>query len=451
VSNVRIVRHLLACAAALCWTPAAVAATPLSAEATPAAGAAPLNVTLAAAPGAVEYRWDFGDGATAEGRVVDHTYAAGAYDAVVTARAANGELTHTTVRILAFGVELTGPSVVRYGSRAAFRGRLVPAFAGATVVLTRDGADIATARTGRNGEFRRRLAVRLPGLYAVRFGQITSSPVAVRVRPLLHVSVRRIVLVGEPLRITAKVVPADAGALRVEVWQGRQLAAARTSTRQIRLQVQTKRTRSFRITVTVESGESFADARRTVRTHAVLPRLQIGTRGPAVRMLEQLLAARAYSLRPVDERFGRDTYEAVLAFQKVHGLRRTGRVDRAVWRRLRNARRPLPRVFGGGTHLEVDKRRQVLFDVRRGRVVRALHVSTGATGNTPLGRWRVYRKVRGWDWILWYPMYFLRGFAIHGYPSVPAWPASHGCVRVPMWIAPTLYAEHPHGTSVYVF
>jgi len=51
-----------------------------------------------------------------------------------------------------------------------------------------------------------------------------------------------------------------------------------------------------------------------------------------------------------------------------------------------------------------------------------VHVSTGATGNTPIGRWQVYRKVTGWDWVLWYPMYFLRGFAIHGYPSVPAYP-----------------------------
>jgi lipoprotein-anchoring transpeptidase ErfK/SrfK len=92
-----------------------------------------------------------------------------------------------------------------------------------------------------------------------------------------------------------------------------------------------------------------------------------------------------------------------------------------------------------------------LFVVRGGIVVHAIHVSTGVTGNTPLGRWRVYRKVPGWDWILWYPMYFLRGFAIHGYPSVPPYPASHGCVRVPMWIAPQLFAQHGYGTTVFVY
>jgi N-acetylmuramoyl-L-alanine amidase len=58
--------------------------------------------------------------------------------------------------------------------------------------------------------------------------------------------------------------------------------------------------------------------------------------------------------------------------------------------------------------------------------------------------------VPGWDWVLWYPMYFKGGFAIHGYPSVPAYPASHGCVRIPMWIAPTLYGTHGQGTTVIV-
>jgi hypothetical protein len=83
-------------------------------------------------------------------------------------------------------------------------------------------------------------------------------------------------------------------------------------------------------------------------------------------------------------------------------------------------------------------------------VTAVVHVSTGATGNTPVGRWQVYRKVNGWDWVLYYPSYFLRGFAVHGYPSVPAYPASHGCVRVPMWIATRLYGLMPHGSTIWI-
>jgi lipoprotein-anchoring transpeptidase ErfK/SrfK len=99
----------------------------------------------------------------------------------------------------------------------------------------------------------------------------------------------------------------------------------------------------------------------------------------------------------------------------------------------------------------VDKARQVLFEVRRGRVVRIVHVSTGATGNTPVGRWRVYRKTPGFNSLgMYYSMYFLGGFAVHGYHSVPPWPASHGCVRMPNWFAPRLYARWPYASTIWV-
>ena len=180
----------------------------------------------------------------------------------------------------------------------------------------------------------------------------------------------------------------------------------------------------------------------------VRPALSLGARGPSVLALERRLAELHYALRGVDSIYGYDTLEAVLAFQKVNWLPRTGRAEPWLWKRLATA--SVPHAARGGDYLEVDKARQVLFDVRDGKVVRVAHVSTGATGNTPLGTWTVYRKVGGWDWVLWYPLYFLRGFAIHGYPSVPAYPASHGCVRIPMWLAPTLYSSHGYGTTVFV-
>jgi len=168
-----------------------------------------------------------------------------------------------------------------------------------------------------------------------------------------------------------------------------------------------------------------------------------------VRALERRLAELHYALRGADGYYGGDDAEAVLAFQKVNGLPRTGRVDRSFWARLAAA--GIPRARFGGTHVEIDKSRQVLFLVRDGRVALVVHASTGATGNTPVGLWHVYRKVAGWSWVLWYPNYFLRGFAIHGYPSVPAYPASHGCVRVPMWIAPILFTQIPDGFPVYIY
>ncbi|HEX6761857.1 MAG TPA: L,D-transpeptidase [Gaiellaceae bacterium] len=45
---------------------------------------------------------------------------------------------------------------------------------------------------------------------------------------------------------------------------------------------------------------------------------------------------------------------------------------------------------------------------------------------------------------------FLRGFAVHGYPDVPPSPASHGCVRIPMWIATRVYGDVAVGPPIYV-
>ncbi|MCW2924546.1 MAG: putative peptidoglycan binding domain 1:ErfK/YbiS/YcfS/YnhG, partial [Thermoleophilia bacterium] len=53
--------------------------------------------------------------------------------------------------------------------------------------------------------------------------------------------------------------------------------------------------------------------------------------------------------------------------------------------------------------------------------------------------------------LLYRSMAFQGAFAIHGYPSVPTTAASHGCVRVPMWIADTLYRRTPVGTPVLVY
>jgi lipoprotein-anchoring transpeptidase ErfK/SrfK len=94
--------------------------------------------------------------------------------------------------------------------------------------------------------------------------------------------------------------------------------------------------------------------------------------------------------------------------------------------------------------------------VRNGTVTGTLHVSTGATGNTPVGRWDVLWKAPSTHtWlgpaILYRTMTFHGGFAIHGFSPVPAYPASHGCVREPIWAANWTYEQTPVGTAVDVY
>lgn len=133
---------------------------------------------------------------------------------------------------------------------------------------------------------------------------------------------------------------------------------------------------------------------------------------------------------------------------------------------MRRAESPEALVPAGEpTRVEIDLARQVLFFWQDGRLARILPVSTGSGERycvgevceravTPTGTFRIGRKVAGVDQgplgPLYWPMYFRGGVAIHGAPSVPAQPASHGCARIPMYAAASFFDQVPVGTIVYV-
>lgn len=149
------------------------------------------------------------------------------------------------------------------------------------------------------------------------------------------------------------------------------------------------------------------------------------------------------------------TREAIVAFQGWEGLKRDGKASPATLGRLAKASRPAP-LPGSGTRIEVHVNRQVVLLVEGQRVLRAIHVSTGAAATpTPKGTFHVFRKERrSWSvpfsaWLPW-ASYFTSGIAFHGYPEVPAYPASHGCVRIPLAEAPTVYAFARLGVPIRV-
>ena len=363
-----------------------------------------------------------------------------------TGEVAEAHVTVTAVArtVLSRTVSLEASRSAGYDEPAVVAGSLRPAVRGARVQIYRGKTFVTSARVGANGRFRTKLLLRSPGPYHARYGAARSATRTVRLRPRLEASLLAAVPVGSRLTLRPLLVPAAAGSIDVRVL----LDGRRIAMRAGAVQLPTAKPGTLRVELTARTRPGYAPVRRVLSAQVVLPSLAAGSRGPSVLALERRLAELRYALRSVDSVYGRDTFEAVLAFQKVHGLPRTGRVEPWLWRRLSQA--GIPRANRGGDYIEVDKTRQVLFVVRAGRVSRVVHVSTGATGNTPLGSWRVYRKVGGWDWVLWYPLYFKGGFAIHGYPSVPAYPASHGCVRIPMWIAPSLFGMHGYGTTVVV-
>ncbi|MDQ2825592.1 MAG: L,D-transpeptidase family protein, partial [Actinomycetota bacterium] len=191
-----------------------------------------------------------------------------------------------------------------------------------------------------------------------------------------------------------------------------------------------------------------------------------GSTGPAVLALQQRLVALHYWVGTPDGVFAQDTVYAVTAFQKVTGMSRTGRATDDVLKALETATTPAPLVPGGEAHrVEVDIPRQVLFLYEGGSITEILPVSTGSMerfcsegycriAGTPTGAFHVYRQDTGWNdgplGALYNANFIVGGIAIHGAQSVPATPASHGCIRIPMSAAEWFPAKARIGTPVYV-
>ncbi|NES27552.1 L,D-transpeptidase family protein [Micromonospora terminaliae] len=186
------------------------------------------------------------------------------------------------------------------------------------------------------------------------------------------------------------------------------------------------------------------------------PLLRQGSRGTAVTTLQQRLTALRYDVGGVDGIFGPSTHHAVVAFQKVNGLVRDGIVGPRTWAALDRPVVPKPKYTHAGYSVEANLTRQVLYLAKGGTVVRILDASSGkASTPTPTGNWTMQRRIDGWRQsdlgLLWRPNYFYRGYAVHGATSVPAYPASHGCVRVPVPAMNRLWSTIGVGTPVHVY
>jgi PKD repeat protein len=445
---------LISAIALAVWAKSAYAApNSLTAAALPASGAAPLAVTFSAGGDGVAFHWQFGDGTEGDGATVQHVYQrAGHYTATVTGTGFGGGTTgQASVPVTAYALSLQASSPVRMGRVGVFEGALVPAEAGAPIVLRWNGKAVAKARANRRGAFRIKRRVRMPGTFQAFYADIGSNTRAVRLRPLLRARFQGSPVVGSRLALVARVKPASAGRIHVVVRRGKTKVFDGRATGLTRVRLKTPGPVVYRASVRLEPSEGYAPTALGLRTAVVTPRLSWGSKGTSVRFLEQRLSELHYGLERVDGYYGQDTYDAVIAFQKVSRMSLDGIVGPAVWSRLNTATTPLAR-FRSGTHLEVDKTRQVLFDVRGGKVARVLPVSTGATGNTPVGTFHVYSKEPGYNAkLMYYSMYFIGNFAVHGYPSVPSYPASHGCVRIPIWAAVPMYDTHGYGTTVIIY
>lgn len=175
--------------------------------------------------------------------------------------------------------------------------------------------------------------------------------------------------------------------------------------------------------------------------------LKQGSSGQSVVDLKGRLAALGYRPGEAGDRFDAATTSATLAFQEAEGLERDGIVGPEVEQHLGDPQAAGPKSADPGPRVEVDLDRQVMFIIDDQGAVTTVNVSTGSgrqfqsaeagkgivTAHTPTGDFVVQRSIDGLReaplGTLYRPMYFQGGWAIHGNPYVPGYPASHGCVR----------------------
>jgi lipoprotein-anchoring transpeptidase ErfK/SrfK len=177
--------------------------------------------------------------------------------------------------------------------------------------------------------------------------------------------------------------------------------------------------------------------------------------------VQDRLAALGYlDASNVDGQDGPATQTGIVAFQKWQGLERTGIADARTRAALAQGERPAPIAKGPsgpkGRRIEILIDRQLVLAIQDDQVVRAIDVSTGKPSTpTPPGSYTVYAQIPKWwsvpfrEWLLWASP-FIGGIAMHQYPDVPPYAASHGCVRVTQYDARWLFGFVSVGTPVHV-
>jgi peptidoglycan hydrolase-like protein with peptidoglycan-binding domain len=198
--------------------------------------------------------------------------------------------------------------------------------------------------------------------------------------------------------------------------------------------------------------------------------LSEGMTGSDVKSLQRRLAALKYYPGAIDGQFGDNTLEAVWAFQEVNRLKVTGVINAATKRALVR-----PKTYKSNdprqdaTRVEVNQAIEVLVLYQNNKIALISHVSSGggyyydcggdgcAQAVTPNGNYRTTVYMSGWVTVplgqMYNPDFFISTvYAIHGDTYVPVYPASHGCVRIPMDIANFFHTmiKSP-GTEVFVY
>jgi hypothetical protein len=187
--------------------------------------------------------------------------------------------------------------------------------------------------------------------------------------------------------------------------------------------------------------------------HVIKPSAHLGSHGRATRLLQKGLRSLAY-VTPVNGSYDDATGRAVLAFRKVNGMARIEDASNAVFKKLfRGLGGFRLKHPGAGRHVEFDWSRQVLVFAQGGKPVRIYHASSGKPSTpTVFGTFHFYSKTPGTNAEgMVDSNYFIGGYAVHGYAEVPPYAASHGCIRVPIPNAASIFSWIRLGEPIFVY
>jgi L,D-transpeptidase catalytic domain len=222
----------------------------------------------------------------------------------------------------------------------------------------------------------------------------------------------------------------------------------------------------FRASVLLREGGKYAASARHVATAALggdstvrkswkvsYPALHEGQCGAVVLGFKKAMRKIGY-IANSGRCFGGKTARGVLAYRKVNGMSRSYRAGAGL----------VERVFSGkgeyhvlhpdaGEHLEAPLGKQVLVFARGDKPFAVYPISSGKSSTpTVTGHFSFIRQEPGYNSHgMYYSFYFYGGYAVHGYESVPDYPASHGCIRTFIADQPEIYSRINFGEDIFVF
>ncbi len=356
-------------------------------------------------------------------------------------------------------------ATVVFGDTVTVSGQLDPVAEGQEVVVTFSGVEVTDPanrpKTGAGGAYQFTFTPRRSGDVVASLSAdptVVSAPQALAVKPKVSVSHGALIPYLSS-RFVVKVAPsAYAGVVTVNVThRGAVVGRYRARVRDGRaiLQFPLRGVEGFTLTFALSADGGLAARSYQVKVGVKTRTLAAGATSAYVKGMLTGLQRLAIRIPGMGSTFSTQVKDSVMAFQKAYRLPRTYVFNTACWRKLDGAKTIKPRHSSPATHLEVDKTRQILMVVKKGKVFGLIAVSTGATGNTPEGSFHIQQKhpftTSGYGGILVRTMGFVGNFAIHGYSPVPPYPASHGCVREPIWACYWVYDQSSVGEALFIY